>query len=80
MRNSLDTICAQATAIGEGGIAILRLSGPRARDIAKTLFFPYAKRAAWKPRYLYLGEIREGDRLLDCALCAYFRAPYSYTG
>ena len=33
-----DTICAIATAIGEGGIAIIRISGDKALDIASKIF------------------------------------------
>ena len=33
-----DTICAIATALGEGGIAIIRISGDKALDIASKIF------------------------------------------
>ena len=35
-----DTICAIATALGEGGIAIIRISGDKALDIASKIFRP----------------------------------------
>ena len=35
-----DTICAIATALGEGGIAIIRISGDKALDIASKIFKP----------------------------------------
>lgn len=77
----VDTICAQATAVGSGGIAIIRISGPQALSDAEKVFFPYKKKnGLWKPRYMYLGEIRSSDQLIDQALGVYFRAPNSYTG
>ena len=77
----VDTICAQATAVGSGGIAIIRISGPQALSDAEQVFFPYKKKnGLWKPRYMYLGEIRSSDQLIDQALGVYFRAPNSYTG
>ena len=33
-----DTICAIATALGEGGIAIIRISGDKALDIVSKIF------------------------------------------
>ena len=33
-----DTICAIATPIGEGGVAIIRISGENALDIASKIF------------------------------------------
>ena len=35
-----DTIAAIATPAGTGGIAIIRVSGPRARDVAERVFVP----------------------------------------
>ena len=81
MIHQVDTICAQATAIGSGGIAIIRISGPQALYFAQQVFFPYKrKKQSWEPRYMYLGEIRSGNCLLDQALGVYFAAPNSYTG
>ena len=34
-----DTIAAVATPVGEGGVAIIRISGPEAEQIAKEIFF-----------------------------------------
>ena len=67
-----DTICAQATAAGNGGIAILRISGPRALEIAGQVFFTKKQRKTFKPRYMYLGEVRSQDTLIDGALGVYF--------
>lgn len=78
-----DTIAAIATAPGEAGIGIVRVSGPAARPAALSLF----RRRTPLPdppesHHAYFGYVvRPGtaDRLDDCLL-TYFRAPHSYTG
>lgn len=78
-----DTIAAIATAPGEAGIGIVRLSGPEALHCARTLFrrmpplppSPVSHRAY----YGYLARPADGERLDDCLL-TYFRGPRSYTG
>jgi tRNA modification GTPase len=79
----LDTIAAIATASGEAGIGIVRVSGPNALSASLRLF----RRKAPLPEPLeshhaYSGwVVRTGseERLDDCLL-TYFRAPRSYTG
>ncbi len=76
------TIAAISTAMG-GGVGIVRLSGPRAIDIAARVFFPQSKRRRVEelPGYsCTLGSVRDGDRVVDQALLLLFRAPESYTG
>ena len=75
---SSDTIAAQATASGEGGIAIVRISGSKCEEILARVF--RAKNG--KPltnRVLTFGHVMEGDRTVDEAMAVLFRAPYSYT-
>ena len=75
---SSDTIAAQATASGEGGIAIVRISGSRCEEILSRVF--RAKNG--KPltnRELTFGHVMDGDRTVDEAMAVLFRAPYSYT-
>lgn len=75
---SSDTIAAQATASGEGGIAIVRISGSRCEEILSRVF--RAKNG--KPltnRVLTFGHVMDGDRTVDEAMAVLFRAPYSYT-
>src|SRR5438270_1467836 len=73
-----DTIAAIATPPGVGAIAIVRLSGPKARAIASRLFHsqqPLAHRTA-----IY-GEIRdESENTIDKGLALLWEAPHSYTG
>lgn len=75
-----DTICAIATPVGNGGISIIRISGPKSLDIASRIFS--AKdflKDSIEPRKLYLGRIVNGDFREHC-LAVYFKAPNSYTG
>ena len=43
-----DTIAAIATAYGEGGIGIVRISGPNTYDILKKIFVPRNRKQDWK--------------------------------
>ena len=78
-----DTIAAVATPPGEGGIGIIRVSGPQAFPIAERIF--RRARASQHPlasHRLYFGTIRDPEtgEVLDRALLLTFRAPHSYTG
>ena len=78
-----DTIVAPATPPGTGAVAIVRLSGPRAIEIARLLWHPLARSLGdLAPRRLYLGEIRDpaNDAPIDRAMLAIFPAPRSLTG
>ena len=72
-----NTIAAIATASGVGSIAIVRLSGSKALDIAKKV----AKKATLEPRVAKLTSLYNKDEdLIDEAIVIYFKAPYSFTG
>jgi tRNA modification GTPase len=77
-----DTIVASATPPGRGAVAIVRLSGPRAIEIAKRLWHPRRESAPITARHLYLGEIRDPatGRTLDRAMCVVIPGPRSSTG
>lgn len=75
---SFDTICAPATAMGDAGIAIIRISGVDALKAARSVFF--GRTEHFEPRKMYLGEIRREGELIDTALMVYFPSPFSYTG
>ena len=71
-----DTIAAIATAHGVGSIAIIRLSGDDALDIAKKL----TKKENLSPRHATLTNIyNTQDELIDEAIVIYFQAPRSFT-
>lgn len=76
-----DTIAAIATASGSGGVAVVRLSGAAAADIASRMFAPTGKKTVreFVPYRLYPGII-SAEHFTDYGLCVLFRAPHSYTG
>lgn len=75
-------IAAISTAAGTGGVAIIRLSGSGALEIAAKVFVPAGKREVkdFRPRYMYAGSIAAAGGITDFGLCVYFRAPHSFTG
>ncbi len=75
-----DTIAAVSTAFGEAAIAVLRLSGARAVEIADAIFRSKKCAAELPARVVQFGSIFDGDTRLDDVLLTVFRAPASYTG
>ncbi|MDE2742027.1 MAG: tRNA uridine-5-carboxymethylaminomethyl(34) synthesis GTPase MnmE [Gemmatimonadota bacterium] len=74
-----DTVVAISTPRGEGGIGIVRLSGPEALAIGQQIFRsrpPLGKRV----RYVEYGRIWAGGRAIDTGVAWVFAAPHSYTG
>ena len=78
-----DTICATATPSG-GAIGIIRLSGPRAIEIADALFTPANHEPLHKKKggTVSFGRITTPGQKepIDEVLASLFRAPHSYTG
>jgi tRNA modification GTPase len=78
-----DTIAAISTPVGEGGIGIVRMTGPDARDILERLFLPRTQTAARRleSRTLHYGHIGDPNtgELVDEVLAAYMPAPRTYT-
>ncbi len=77
-----DTITAIATPLGTAGVGIIRVSGPKAHEIARRIFKPTAKNSPWKSHFLYHGDIvsADGKTILDEVLISYMRQPHSFTG
>lgn len=71
-----DIISAVATAEGRGGVAIVRMSGAGALEIARRMF---SRKGEYTPNFMYAGEIDCGA-FTDYGMCVYFRAPKSFTG
>lgn len=71
-----DTICALATAPGEGGIAIVRISGPEAERLLTALIAP---EHPWESHKMYYGHAVFKNETLDECMAVLFRAPRSYT-
>ena len=70
-----DTIAALATAPGQGGVGIIRVSGPAALVIARQI----ARREP-RPRYAHYGSFWSGEQALDQGLTLFFPGPHSFTG
>ncbi len=71
-----DTIAAIATAPGRGGIGIVRLSGPRALEIATSIC-----RSSLEPRLARFCSFHDTrDQVIDSGIALYFQAPNSFTG
>lgn len=75
------TIAAIATPIGNGGIAIIRISGNEALNIADKVFRGKTPISLSEPYKMQYGKVfdRQG-KLTDKVLCVYMKAPHSYTG
>jgi tRNA modification GTPase len=82
-----DTIAAISTPMGEGGIGIVRLSGPEARAILRKVFVPASKPPgephgfAFESHRFYYGHVVEVDAsiIVDEVLAVLMRAPRTYT-
>lgn len=77
-----DTISAVATALGEGAVGIIRISGPQALAIGEKLFRAASgkKLGDYPVNTLVYGHIYDADgSLVDEVLAVYMRAPRSYT-
>jgi tRNA modification GTPase len=77
-----DTIVALATPSGAGAIAIIRISGEAAIDMAASVFQSVRGKdlAKQKSHTLHLGHIVDGKKTLDEVLVSIFKGPNSYTG
>ncbi|PSW07943.1 tRNA uridine-5-carboxymethylaminomethyl(34) synthesis GTPase MnmE [Photobacterium rosenbergii] len=76
MTEHTDTIVAQATPPGRGGVGIIRVSGPKAKEVALAV----AGREL-KPRYAeYLPFKNEDGTALDQGIALFFKGPNSFTG
>ncbi len=74
-----DIISAISTAMGVGGVAIIRMSGKGSIEIAEKMFYPLKKIKKFDPNVMYAGEIDGGD-FRDFGMCVAFYAPHSFTG
>ena len=78
-----DTIAAIATPLGEGGLAVIRLSGAAALAIADRSFRPVGKSSS-KPsdaptHTLHYGKVVRDGRDVDEVMLAVLRAPRTFT-
>ncbi|MEE8427896.1 MAG: tRNA uridine-5-carboxymethylaminomethyl(34) synthesis GTPase MnmE [Gammaproteobacteria bacterium] len=76
MQDHVNTIAAVATPPGKGGVGIVRVSGPRVPDIARTLCGDVPE-----PRRATLCVFQDAQRkTIDQGLALYFPQPHSFTG
>ncbi|XQW85143.1 tRNA uridine-5-carboxymethylaminomethyl(34) synthesis GTPase MnmE [Thalassotalea piscium] len=71
-----ETIAAQATAPGRGGVGIIRISGPEVKQVAQVILgkLPELRKA----EYLTFHDLQK--RPLDQGIALYFKGPNSFTG
>ena len=71
-----ETIAAQATAPGRGGVGIIRISGPEVKSVAQAILgrIPEIRKA----EYLPFNDANQ--MVLDQGIALYFKAPHSFTG
>ena len=76
-----DTIAAIATAPGEGGIGIVRISGEKSLEVAQSIFKSKSGKMIkdYNTRTLIYGKIVDGEKVIDEVLVAYMKGPNSYT-
>jgi len=78
-----DTIAAIATPLGEGGLAVIRVSGPDALRVADKCFTPagtrHRKASEAASHTIHYGHITHGGRTVDEALMAVMHRPRTFT-
>ncbi len=78
-----DTIAAISTPSGTGAIAMIRLSGPQAWNLAGRVIrsgILQQKAPALVPNEVHYGWIADGDRKIDEVMVSAFKSPHSYSG
>src|SRR5260370_30382901 len=76
-----DTIAAISTPAGEGAIALVRISGVKAIEVAEQICRGKEKPSRFASHVQHFGEIVDGEgRLIDQVMLSVHRAPASYTG
>ncbi|MGO4911670.1 tRNA uridine-5-carboxymethylaminomethyl(34) synthesis GTPase MnmE [Leeuwenhoekiella sp. W20_SRS_FM14] len=77
-----DTIAALATAPGAGAIAVIRVSGENALSLVSSIFNAKSGKILndQESHTLHLGNIIDGNRIIDEALVSIFKGKRSYTG
>lgn len=78
----MTTIAAIATPNAPGGIAVIRISGERAFEVAEKIFVPAGdkKVADMRGYTCAYGEAFDGEERIDDCILTVFRAPHSFTG
>lgn len=78
-----DTIAAISTPLGEGGLAVIRVSGAHALSIADAVFRPAGKKAPSPSRApthtVHYGKVFRGEQPIDEVMLTVLRAPRTFT-
>src|SRR6185437_14634947 len=78
-----DTIAAIATPIGEGGLAVIRISGAHALAVADAIFSPVGKSSrkasAAASHTIQFGHVVRAGKTIDDVLLSVLRAPRTFT-
>lgn len=76
-----DTIAAIATAPGEGGIGIIRISGEKSLQVAQSIFKSKSGKMIkdYNARTLIYGTVVDNEKVIDEVLVAYMKGTNSYT-
>lgn len=78
-----DTIAAIATPLGEGGLAVIRISGAQALAVADNIFSPLGKHSlkpsAAASHTIQFGHVIRDGKVIDEVLVAVMRAPRTFT-
>ena len=80
--NFYDTIAALSSPVGKGGVAVIRISGTEAINVADKVFKCASGKtiADLKPNMMVYGNIIFEEKVIDDGLCVKFCAPKSFTG
>ena len=73
-----DTVCAISTALKQGAISIVRMSGADSFEIIREV--AHLEIDKIKPNTILYVHIYDDDQMLDEVLISFFKAPKSYTG
>jgi tRNA modification GTPase len=71
----ITTIAAQATPPGQGGVGIIRVSGPLCINIAKQIL-----KKTPSARYAHYGSFYSEEQIIDQGIALFFPGPHSFTG
>ncbi len=82
VKHDFDTIAAIATPLGQGGVGIVRISGPCSGAVLESLFLAsHENFTGFRPRVLHHGHIHDGQqRVLDEVLAVHMPGPATFTG
>ncbi len=74
-----ETIVAISSAIGEGAIGIVRMSGPDSLNVLSEIFKKNNKRHTFRNKQMYYGHIIKDALILDEVMVVYMAGPHTYT-